>query len=188
MSGQHLPADHSLGDANTIGGYAKVHGRPAAFDGSDGLSYSVELCVDQVNDAGTQWAAYLLFLRWRRIGASGVEGHLETDYLARATTPDAARAALAAFPLQTARGFLEQRIAETAPVPARRWFDVMRDESDLPDVDPHGGDAQVGDPQVGDAQVGDPQVGDPQVGDPQVGDPHGGHAPERSTRHDVLHD
>ena len=92
MSGQHLPADHSLGDANTIGGYALVHGRPAAFDGSDGLAYSVELCVDQVNDAGTQWAAYLLFLRWRRIGASGVEGHLETDYLTRATTQEIGRA------------------------------------------------------------------------------------------------
>ncbi len=132
VSGQHLPADHSLGDANTIGGYALVHQRPAAFEGSDGFSYSVELCADQVNDAGTQWAGYLLFLRWRRIGAAGVEGHLETDYLTRASTQDAARAALGAFPLQAARGFLEQRIAESAPPPARRWFDVMRDAPDEP--------------------------------------------------------
>ena len=130
MSGQHLPADHSLGDANTIGGYARVHGRPAAFEGSDGYSYSVELAVDQVNDAGTLWAAFLLFLRWRRIGASGVEGHLETDYLTRATTQTAAREALGAFPLQQVRDLLEQRISETAPAPARRWFDVMRDDSD----------------------------------------------------------
>jgi hypothetical protein len=129
VSGQHLPADHSLGDANTIGGYALVHGRPAAFEGSDGFSYSVELCVDQVNDAATLWGAYLLFLRWRRIGASGVEGHLETDYLARAATSDAARAALAALTLQDVRERLEQRIAETAPPPARRWFDVMRDDT-----------------------------------------------------------
>ncbi len=134
MSGQHLPADHSLGDANTIGGYAIVHGRPAAFEGSDGFSYSVELCVDQVNDAGTLWAAYLLFPRWRRVGASGVEGHLETDYVARAATADAARAAIGAFTLQQVRELLEQRIEETAPPAARRWFDVMRDES---------GDAEV---------------------------------------------
>ncbi|MCC7054179.1 MAG: hypothetical protein IT355_13015 [Gemmatimonadaceae bacterium] len=134
MSGQHLPADHALGDAGTIGGYALVHGRPAAFEGSDGFSYSVELCVDQVNDAGTQWAAYLMFLRWRRIGASGVDGHLETDYLTRAGSQAAACDALGAFPLQAARACLEQRIAETAPAPARRWFDVMRDD----DVSPGG--------------------------------------------------
>lgn len=133
MSGQHLPADHSLGDANTIGGYALVHGRPAAFEGSDGFSYTVELSADQVNDAGTQWAAYLLFLRWRRLGASGVEGHLETDYLARAGTRDAARAALGALTLQQVRELLELRIAESAPKPTRRWFDVMRDDSTAAD-------------------------------------------------------
>lgn len=128
MSGQHLPADHALGDANTIGGYALVHGRPAAFEGSDGLSYSVELCVDQVNDAGTSWGAYLLFLRWRRLGASGVEGHLETDYIARADSHADARAAIAALTLQEVREQLEALIEAAAPKPSRRWFDVMRDE------------------------------------------------------------
>jgi hypothetical protein len=136
VSGQHLPADHSLGDANTIGGYALVHGRPAAFDGSDGFSYSVELCVDQVNDAGTLWAAYLLFLRWRRLGASGVEGHIETDYLRRAATQAAARDTIGALTLQQVREILETRIAESAPQPSRRWFDVMRDDGDVSDT-PH---------------------------------------------------
>ena len=126
-----MPADHSLGDANTIGGYALVHGRPAAFDGSDGFSYSVELCVDQVNDAGTQWAAYLLFPRWRRIGASGVEGHLETDYVTRAATADAARNALGALTLQQVRELLEARIEDTVPPASRRWFDVMRDDGGI---------------------------------------------------------
>jgi hypothetical protein len=132
VSGQHLPADHSLGDANTIGGYALVHGRPAAFEGSDGFSYSVELCVDQVNDAGALWAAYLLFPRWRRIGASGVEGHLETDYVTRAATSEAARQTLGALTLQQVRELLESRIEDTAPPASRRWFDVMRDEGDAP--------------------------------------------------------
>jgi hypothetical protein len=129
VSGQHLPADHSRGDANTIGGYTLVHGRPAAFEGSDGFSYSVELCVDQVNDAGTLWAAYLLFLRWRRIGASGVEGHIETDYLTRAGSEADARAAIGSLSLQAVRELLELRIAETAPAAARRWFDVMHDDN-----------------------------------------------------------
>lgn len=132
VSGQHLPADHSLGDANTIGGYALVHGRPAAFDGSDGFAYSVELCVDQVNDAATLWGAYLLFLRWRRIGAAGIDGHLETDYLARAATQAGARETLGALPLQQVRELLEQRIAETAPAPTRRWFDVRRADDPSP--------------------------------------------------------
>ena len=50
MSGLHLPPDHSRGDESTIGGYAAVHARPAAFEGVDGLSYSVELCTDRVGD------------------------------------------------------------------------------------------------------------------------------------------
>jgi hypothetical protein len=134
VSGQHLPADHSLGDANTIGGYALVHGRPAAFEGSDGFSYSVELSVDQVNDAGTLWAAFFLFLRWRRIGASGVEGHLETDYLVRAGSLADARTALGAFTLAQVREILESRIAQAAPKPSRRWFDVMRDDTASTDI------------------------------------------------------
>ena len=138
VSGQHLPPDHDLGDEHTIGGYALVHGRPAAFEGGDGFSYSVELCVDQVNDAGTLWAGYILFPRWRRIGASGVEGHLETDYLTRGNTQGDARDALASMTLQQVRDALEQRIAATAPAPTHRWFDVMRDERD---GDPHAGEA-----------------------------------------------
>ena len=38
MPGKHLPPDHDLGDANTIGGYMAVHARPAAFEGRDGMS------------------------------------------------------------------------------------------------------------------------------------------------------
>src|SRR3954466_11647359 len=70
MPGQHLPADHSRGDANTIGGYAAVHGRPAAFEGSDGLSYSVEIATAPTGDADRPWGAYLLFVQWSRIGAT----------------------------------------------------------------------------------------------------------------------
>ena len=72
MSGRFLPPDHSRGDANTIGGYAAVHARPAAFEGSDGMSYSVEIAVDDTGTADQPFGAYLLFLRWRRIGAQGI--------------------------------------------------------------------------------------------------------------------
>ncbi|MEO8335028.1 MAG: hypothetical protein ABI664_08650, partial [bacterium] len=78
MPGQHLPADHSRGDANTIGGYAAVHSRPAAFEGTDGLSYSVEIVVDATGAEERPYGAYLLFVQWGRIGGTSPSGHLET--------------------------------------------------------------------------------------------------------------
>ena len=36
--------------AGAIGGYMAVHDRPAAFEGSDGMSYSVEIVSDVGND------------------------------------------------------------------------------------------------------------------------------------------
>ena len=130
MSGQHLPADHSRGDANTIGGYAEVHGRPAAFEGTDGLSYSVEIVTAPTGHAQQPWGAYLLFVQWERIGAASPSGHLESDFLAESDTEDDARAIVGALSLGQVRGVLHTRIAERAGgEPSRRWFDVMRDET-----------------------------------------------------------
>jgi hypothetical protein len=128
MSGRFLPPDHSRGDANTIGGYAAVHARPAAFEGSDGMSYSVEIVVDETDIVGRPFGAYFLFLRWRRIGAQGIEGHLETDYLAYGATEDAARATIGAMSLNEVKSVLEALIRESSTRPSRRWWDAMRDE------------------------------------------------------------
>ena len=59
--GRFLPADHSKGDPNTIGGYMAVHDRPAAFEGSDHASYSVEIVSDASGDRTRPFAAYLLW-------------------------------------------------------------------------------------------------------------------------------
>jgi hypothetical protein len=129
MSGRFLPPDHSRGDANTIGGYAAVHARPAAFEGSDGMSYSVEIAVDETDIAGRAFGAYFLFLRWRRIGEQGIEGHLETDYLAYGATAEAARTTIGAMTLNEVKALLEGLIREQAASrPTRRWWDAMRDE------------------------------------------------------------
>lgn len=129
MSGRFLPPDHSRGDANTIGGYAAVHARPAAFEGSDGMSYSVEIVVDETDIAGRPYGAYLLFLRWRRMGAQGIEGHLETDYLAYGATEDAAHAAIGRLTLSSVKELLDERIREqSGNRSTRRWWDAMRDE------------------------------------------------------------
>jgi hypothetical protein len=129
MAGQWLPPDHSQGDANTIGGYLRVHARPAAFEGSDGMSYSVAIEADATGEAGRPFGAYFLFLRWRRVGAQGVEGHLESDFLAWGGTPDEAIDALGRWPLADVRAVLEARLADAAGgANQRRWWDVMRED------------------------------------------------------------
>ncbi|MHB1863089.1 MAG: hypothetical protein ACYCVL_08970 [Gemmatimonadaceae bacterium] len=127
MPGQFIPADHSRGDANTLGGYMAVHDRPAAFEGSDGFSYSVEIVTDAVRGPAGPSAAYLLFVQWARVGAAAPQGHLETDYLAHAATPDAARALVGAMPLADVKRALDGLIAaRDGAAPGRRWWDAMR--------------------------------------------------------------
>jgi hypothetical protein len=132
MPGRFLPPDHSRGDPNTIGGYMAVHGRPAAFEGSDGMSYSVAIETDRHHDPERGWGAYFLFLRWRRIGAQGVEGHLESPFLAAGPSPGEAAASLGTMPLAEVREVLERLIAAHPPAAPRRWWDAMRDEDAEP--------------------------------------------------------
>ena len=127
MTGKHLPPDHSRGDANTIGGYATVHARPAAFEGPDGLSYSVELMTDTTGDAARPWGGYLLFMRWARVGDQRVEGHVESEFLAFGHTEAEARASLGTLPLGEVRAVLWDLVRATSRT-ERKWYDVMRDE------------------------------------------------------------
>ena len=138
---QFKPADHSKGDANTIGGYQAVHDRPAAFDGPDGFSYSVALVAEPTGEPARPWAAFILFVRWARIGAQTPEGHLETDYLAHGETERDALDAIGATPLsevkrqldelvvnsQRARGAPADNASASGSPPARRWWDAVHD-------------------------------------------------------------
>jgi hypothetical protein len=128
VTGKHLPPDHSRGDAGTIGGYAAVHARPAAFEGPDGLSYSVELMTDTTGDATRPWGGYLLFMRWARMGDQRVDGHVESDFLTFAPTEVEARGALGALELGEVRAVLWD-LVRGASRTERKWYDVMRDES-----------------------------------------------------------
>lgn len=114
---RYLPADHSKGDETTVGGYEAVHGRAAAFDGPDGFSYSIAVLTDALeNDSRGAYGAYLMFLRWRRIGDEGVEGHLETDFLECAPARDEALARLGAWPIARAQELLRVELAmSTSP-------------------------------------------------------------------------
>jgi hypothetical protein len=124
--GRFIPPDHSKGDPNTIGGYMAVHDRPAAFEGSDGASYSVEIVTDVSEQKDRPFGAYLLFVRWRE-GDPVASGHLETEFLAFAPTEDEARAMVGAMLLTevktTLDSLIKARRAELKP-----WWDAMRQE------------------------------------------------------------
>jgi|ERR1043166_5421668 hypothetical protein len=126
---QFIPPDHTKGDESTIGGYASVHGRPAAFEGSDGFSYSVEIMSEETGDATGPWAAFFLFVKWARLGAQAPEGHLESDYLVTAQNEAEARRGLGEMPLDEVKNILDALIAERhGGEPRRKWWDVMKDE------------------------------------------------------------
>lgn len=125
---QHREPDHSRGDANTIGGYTAVHDRPAAFEGADGFSYSVELLAEPTGEAGDRaHAAYLFFIQWSRIGASSPMGHLESAYLAWGATEPVALERIGRMRLTEVTEVLDALIvAREGGAPRRRWWDAMR--------------------------------------------------------------
>ena len=127
---RYRPPDHSKGDESTIGGYMAVHDRPAAFEGNDGFSYSVEIMTEETSDTPGEWGAFFLFIKWARIGAQAPEGHLESDYLTRGDTEATARTALGRMPLGDVKALLDRLIDAARGLSPRRWWDAMRDESD----------------------------------------------------------
>ncbi len=103
-----------------------VHARPAAFEGSDGASYSVEIVTDASGDKTRPFAAYLLFVRWRQ-GDPVASGHLETEFLAFADTEADARKLVGAMMLNEVKMRLDDLIkakrSEQLP-----WWDAMHQE------------------------------------------------------------
>jgi hypothetical protein len=106
-----------------------VHDRPAAFGGADGFSYSAEILCDQTGEADRPFGAYLLFVRWARVGAASPSGHVESDFVAYGATPEDALRAAGALTLNAAKEVLDRLIgAAPGGPPARRWWDAMRAE------------------------------------------------------------
>jgi hypothetical protein len=95
-------------DDTTLGGYAAVHGRAPAFEGSDGEPYTAAIELDPTDD-GRSWSAYIVFVRWARTG-SAIMGHLETGDLATGSSEAEARGALEALPLASAKKILDETI------------------------------------------------------------------------------
>lgn len=128
---QFLQPNFEAGDVNTVGGYAAVHGRPAAFEGSDGFSYSVEILADEEHGQREPWGAYFFFVKWTRIGASTPEGHLESEIVVRGRTEAEARDRAGAMLLSGVKGVLDALIGRAeGGVPKRKWWDAMNVDDD----------------------------------------------------------
>ena len=88
--------------------------------------------AEETREPNALWAAFLLFVKWARLGAQSAEGHLETSYLVRGGTEAAVRAELGRMPLTDVKRALDGLIgaeqAEKAETSQRRWWDAMRDE------------------------------------------------------------
>ena len=123
---QFLPADHSKGDANTVGGYTAAHARPPAFEGKDGASYSVEIMTDTTGDRAKAYAGYLLFVQWG-IGDPVATGHIETDFLVYGSSEEEAREKMGAILLNDAVAALNAGI-EKRDAAGRPWYEAMHDE------------------------------------------------------------
>jgi hypothetical protein len=94
----------------TLGGYMRKHERAAAFGGSDGQAYSVAIYVDEEPDLRGKYGAALLFVRWSPSG-DRPSGHLETETLAWASSPEEAQARLESLSLYDVKAALEEAIA-----------------------------------------------------------------------------
>ena len=103
-----------------------VHDRPAAFEGSDGASYSVEIVTDETGDKTQPFAAYLLFVRWRR-GDPVASGHHETEFLAFAMTEEDARRRVSEMRLNEVKERLDTLIRNQTSNDTK-WWDAMRGE------------------------------------------------------------
>ena len=102
-----------MSDEITLGGYMKVHGRAAAFEGKDGQAYSVGIFTDDEPDADGRYGAALLFVRWSPGGDTTV-GHVETEYLAWGGSTAQAEERLKALSLFDVKAVLDEAI-EAAP-------------------------------------------------------------------------
>lgn len=93
----------------TLAGYIAVHDRVPAFEGVDGQPYTVDVDVEQDDDAAAPFAAFLVFIRWAATGA-GIMSHVESGDIARAATDEEARRAAMELSLYEIKAELDAAI------------------------------------------------------------------------------
>ncbi len=86
-----------------------VHKRPAAFEGVDGYSYSVDILTDTTGDGRAPWGAFLFFVKWRH-GEPTVLGHIESDFIVTGASEAVVRLQLGSMPLTSVKATLDSLI------------------------------------------------------------------------------
>ena len=97
----------------TLGGYQAVHGRPPAFEGADGRSYSAGIFSEDAPGTDGRFGAAVIFVRWSP--ANEPDGHLETGFLAYDADPYRAEQAVGRMSLLDAQRQLDGLIAGRRP-------------------------------------------------------------------------
>lgn len=94
----------------TLGGYLECHGRPPAFEGSDGCPYTVSLEVAREPDLRKPYSGYLVFPRWAETGG-GIIGHVESPPLLRGYSREEVEEKLRALTLLEVNDLLQEAIS-----------------------------------------------------------------------------
>jgi hypothetical protein len=93
----------------TLGGYQVVHGRPPAFEGSDGRPYSAGIFSEDAPGLDGRYGAAVIFVRWSP--SNEPDGHLETGFLAHDADSTRAEQAVGRMTLLDAKRHLDGLIA-----------------------------------------------------------------------------
>jgi hypothetical protein len=94
----------------TLGGYMKLHTRPAAFEGSDAQPYTVDVDTEETGRSDQEFAAFFVFLRWAETGA-GIMTHLLSEDVGYGATEAEARSAALELSLYEVKAELDAAIA-----------------------------------------------------------------------------
>jgi hypothetical protein len=96
---------------STLGGYLDVHSRPPAFEGMDGLPYTVSVEIEKTGDLLKPFSGFLVFPRWAETGL-GIIGHVETGILCNDRSSDKVRDHLHALGLLEVQTLLNTAIQQ----------------------------------------------------------------------------
>lgn len=93
----------------TLGAYIERHDRVPAFEGPDGMPYTVDIDVEAGDDPDKPFAAFFVFIRWAETGA-GIMDHVESFDVAFGLTEELARSAALDLSLYEVKAELDRAI------------------------------------------------------------------------------